>query len=216
MKNYNKIGLGEIDFAKEVKKYEEQVSAANTVNNTNTTEVKTMTTTQTLSAQTFASKGITVNFDNGTLNNRVVRNYAIIREITQKGKIKSETLVKRNQLINLVAKSLVGKNASQAKSLVFQVLEQALFVEEKGYGNPEAATELPLDIDVANANRAYVLLNGKNGLTAVNLDSKTVARLMEQNLGCGCAHLVDYAEHGLGAAASPRSALRPGCHCPCR
>ena len=180
MKNYNKIGLGEIDFANEVKKYEEQISAANTVNNTNTTEVKTMTTTQTLSAQTFASKGITVNFDNGTLNNRVVRNYAIIREITKKGKIKAETLIKRTQLINLVAKSLVGKNASQANSFVFQVLEQALFVEEKGYGNPEANTDLPLDVDVANANRAYVLLNVKNDLTPVKLDGKTVARIMEQ------------------------------------
>lgn len=163
---------------KRVKTMTKSTSVKTTVIKSNT-EVTTMTPAQIKSVQTFASKGIKANFSTGTLNDRVVRNYAIIR-IAKDGKIKSETLINRNQLMNLVAKSLSGKTASQANGLVFKSLEQALFVESKGYGNPEAQTDLPLDVDVANANRAYVLEDKFGTLVPVGLDGKTIARLVAQ------------------------------------
>lgn len=155
-------------------------TTTNTMNNTNTIA---MNTTKLNAIKTFASKGIEADFNTGTLNGRTIRQFAIIRTTkVEEGKtvIAGETLVNRNQLIVLLSKKLAGKTAKAAQGLIFKSLEQALFVEKVGYGNPASLTELATRDHVANAFRAYVLHDNGDAISAVKLDGNTVARLVAQ------------------------------------
>ena len=147
---------------------------------------KTMTQNQIKAARQFFAKGIIVDFDNGTLDGRKVRNYGIIRTTKfVKGKvvISGETLVNRNQLLVWLANTAMTPNtkAASAKALVFKALEQALFVEVEmdGYGLPQNIDADRLNRDqVALLNTAYVFVRVGDSVATVGLDAKTMERLI--------------------------------------
>lgn len=150
-----------------------------TTNNTNTTEEFTMklsTTTQN-AVKIAAHKGFDFNFEAGTINNRVVRNFVIVQETKGKTLISAE-LKGRKGMMELVLGRTMGLSTSETNALVFKTLEQVLFVETTGYGNPEALSELPTDLQVANANKAYVVTPD---LKSTSLHGNTVAVLLQND-----------------------------------
>lgn len=184
MINYNKSNMGRQFTNKEI-----QEAEANYNNTTTTMNTTAMTETQAKSAISLSAKGIEVDFAAGTLNNRTVRNFAIIRTTKlEEGKvvIDTETLINRNQLINLVAAAMTGKTATQAQAFLFNTLEQAIFTSTTGYGTPEALTDDAVRDAVADANRAYVLQDSDYGLTPVLLDGATITRLLAQTTLAVC------------------------------
>ena len=201
MKNYNKVRNGAPTFtAAEVSQAEAICSAKSvqTTNNTNTTEVKTMTNSNTAFAlDTAARKGFKFDFAARTINNRVVRNRVIVKTVKWvpacKGGAKvpndvftlisyvpaTETTEAKHPVMSFILNIVKDLTAKETKGF-FKRLEQALFVETVGYGNPEALSELPTDIQVANAHRAYVVTKIKSAYFAVSLTGEVVSQLLAQ------------------------------------